>query len=925
MLNKPTGDMLDAGSASNPQPAGTPTPGTSTSFARADHVHAVPIVALVGDVTGNSSGNTVGALLGRTLSSQAPSSGQALLWSGTAWTPGTVSGGGGGSGGGQIYYLSQGTTSSNPPSAFPDTKVLSRTNAIGQTLLDFPLINGSYTVAARFITNLNDPNTALIPSGLWDISIFAYSNADTNHPTSVRATVYKYSGTTLSLIGTSQVELMSNGAPYAEKTFTVSFQDTVLLTTDRIYIALEASASANGHHLYVAFGDGTPSHAHTTIPDVAVSGTGLYKLLNGVPQSPATLLVDSDVSSSAAIAVSKIAGAVTTSQLAGYVATSQLGALGGVATLDSAGKLTTAQIPALTTAQIAQITPAVIGAVATGDVISISHGGTGATSRQAALNALSGSQAASQFLRGDGTNVSMSAIQASDLPTIAVNKGGTGQTSFADGELLIGNSTGNTLTKASLTAGSNITITPGHGSITISSSSATGTVTTSAPVTTGALSKFASASAITDAVAGTDYVLPSGSITGTAGNITGVLAITNGGTGATSASDAIVFLGAVAAADLVTTKTPDKVPKLTGDGLLSVLQIPAATAQDLGGIVVGSGLAVDSFGVLSVAGAGVPGIVVTQLTGDGNQTSFPISGYTSADANAYSVAVEGIDQRPATDYAIESTAGGTIVFATAPALDAPIVVRAYIVGSGGGGGGSGNATQLQGRDISTTAPGGGQALLWNDQVNQWIPQQCSNADATSLRGYPIDSSTPQEGYFLRIVNGAWTATSVTLGDAQSLQGIGLNQNNLSPGYVLTYDGSQWGPQATQGVPGPEGPQGPQGAEGRSLYFKGAWTGTACFPYDVVTYQGTSWIAITYSDGSYPPVIGSDWQIIAERGDNGTNGQGFNWRGTFDYGTRYEPYDIVFWDDYMGRTGAYICIVASLANEPTNTIYWNRFA
>ena len=53
--------------------------------------------------------------------------------------------------------------------------------------------------------------------------------------------------------------------------------------------------------------------------------------------------------------------------------------------------------------------------------------------------------------------------------TLDVNKGGTGQTSYTDGQLLIGNTTGNTLTKASLTAGSGITITPGSGSITIAS------------------------------------------------------------------------------------------------------------------------------------------------------------------------------------------------------------------------------------------------------------------------------------------------------------------------------------------------------------------------------------------------------------------------------------------------------------------------
>lgn len=51
--------------------------------------------------------------------------------------------------------------------------------------------------------------------------------------------------------------------------------------------------------------------------------------------------------------------------------------------------------------------------------------------------------------------------------TIAVNKGGTGQTTYTDGQLLIGNTTGNTLTKATLTQGQNITITNGSGSIAI--------------------------------------------------------------------------------------------------------------------------------------------------------------------------------------------------------------------------------------------------------------------------------------------------------------------------------------------------------------------------------------------------------------------------------------------------------------------------
>ena len=82
----------------------------------------------------------------------------------------------------------------------------------------------------------------------------------------------------------------------------------------------------------------------------------------------------------------------------------------------------------------------------------IANGGTGSTSTQ--FVAL-------------GTNVS---------GTLPVANGGTGQTTYTDGQLLIGNTTGNTLTKATLTQGTGISITNGNGSITIAST-VSGTVT----------------------------------------------------------------------------------------------------------------------------------------------------------------------------------------------------------------------------------------------------------------------------------------------------------------------------------------------------------------------------------------------------------------------------------------------------------------
>jgi hypothetical protein len=50
---------------------------------------------------------------------------------------------------------------------------------------------------------------------------------------------------------------------------------------------------------------------------------------------------------------------------------------------------------------------------------------------------------------------------------IGVTSGGTGNVSYTDGQLLIGNSTSNTLTKSILTQGNNIIVTNGGGSITI--------------------------------------------------------------------------------------------------------------------------------------------------------------------------------------------------------------------------------------------------------------------------------------------------------------------------------------------------------------------------------------------------------------------------------------------------------------------------
>jgi len=374
--------------------------------------------------------------------------------------------------------------------------------------------------------------------------------------------------------------------------------------------------------------------------------------------------------------------------------------------------------------------------------LALSRGGTGASTAQAAINALAGATTSGQYLRGDGSNVTLSAIQAGDVPilnqnttgtaaglssTLAVSSGGTGQTSYTDGQLLIGNTATTSLSKATLTAGSGVTITNGNGTITIAASGSGGTVTgvtaTSPVASSGGTAPVISlSSAYGDTLnpygsKTANYVLaaPDGSsgtpsfrallasdiptlnqnTTGTAAGLSSTLAVSSGGTGQTSYTDGELLIGNS------TGNTLTKATLTAGSGITITNAGGSITIASAGG--AGSGTVTSVSGTGTANGLTLSGTVTTtgSLTLSGTVDSMSA---LAGSASAPSIAASGDTNTgiyfPAADE-IAITTGGT---------------ERLRVGSGGnvgiGTSSSGYPLQVVGGNVGLTA--------YSDTTPMWL-------------------------------------------------------------------------------------------------------------------------------------------------------------------------------------------------------------
>jgi fibronectin-binding autotransporter adhesin len=126
-------------------------------------------------------------------------------------------------------------------------------------------------------------------------------------------------------------------------------------------------------------------------------------------------------------------------------------------------------------------------------------------------------------LGGSLSAVSLSSQVSGTLP---IANGGTGQTTYTNGQLLIGNTTGGTLVKATLTASTGISITNGAGSISIAATN-NGTVTSVSG--TGTINGVTLSGTVTS----TGNITLGGAINASTIN-TGTLPVARGGTGLTT-------------------------------------------------------------------------------------------------------------------------------------------------------------------------------------------------------------------------------------------------------------------------------------------------------------------------------------------------------------------------------------------------------
>ena len=211
-----------------------------------------------------------------------------------------------------------------------------------------------------------------------------------NSATSAAASAVTAAGYIPSLTGNSGKFLTNNGtaASWATITGTLNYQGSWDASTNSP--TLTSSVGTNGYYYVVSVSGSTNLNGITDwlVGDWAIFNGSVWQKIDQ------TNLVTS---------VAGRTGAVT-------LANTDISGLGTMSTQ-------AASSVAITGGSITGITD-----------LAVADGGTGASTAQSAINTLAGAVTSGSYLRGNGTNVTMSAIQAADVPTLNQNTTGSAAT-----------------------------------------------------------------------------------------------------------------------------------------------------------------------------------------------------------------------------------------------------------------------------------------------------------------------------------------------------------------------------------------------------------------------------------------------------------------------------------------------------------------
>ena len=369
------------------------------------------------------------------------------------------------------------------------------------------------------------------------------------------------------------------------------------------------------------------------------------------------------------------------------------------------------------------------------------------------------------------TSTTYCSLASNVTGTLPVANGGTGQTSYTDGQLLIGNSTGNTLSKATLTQGSGITITNGSGTITISATGGGGSGTVTSVGFTGGIISVA-----------TPTTTPAFTVAGTSGGIPYFSSGTTWATSAALAANAIVVGGGAGVAPATVT---------TGTGVVTALGVNTGSAGAF--VVNGGALGTPSSGALTNCtfptlnqnttgtAANVTGTVAVANGGTGATT---LTGVLKGNGtSAFTAATAGTDY-VAPGGALGTPSSGTLTNCTFPTLNqnttgtAGNVTGTVAVANGGTGGTTAAAART---NLGATTVGANVFTLVNPSA---VTFPRFNADNTVSA---LDAATFRSAIGAGTSSTTGTVTSVAT--SGSANGLSLTGGTITTTGTVTLSGS----------------------------------------------------------------------------------------------------------------------------------------